>query len=128
MKEAYPVLIWKDGNEYLVRIPDFDIDTEGESIPDAIFMARDAIGLLGIELEDEGVELPKPYNRQETIEGAIMTLVDVDFDEYRKRNDTRLVKKNCTIPYYLSVAAEKEGINCSNVLREALKEKLCLAT
>jgi len=127
MKGVYPVFISQSGSDYLVRIPDFDIDTEGKSLADAIYMARDAIGLMGMDLEDDGKELPLANSSDEVVDGAIKTLVDVDFDEYRKKYDNRLVKKNCTIPYYLSVEAEKNGINCSSVLRDALREKLCLA-
>lgn len=50
----------------------------------------------------------------------IVTLVDVDFAEYRKKVDNKAVKKNCTIPYWLNVEAEKAGINYSKVLQEAL--------
>ncbi len=54
----------------------------------------------------------------------IVTLVDVDFAEYRKRVDQRAVKKNCTIPYWMSVEADKAGINYSRVLQEALSKIL----
>ena len=43
---------------------------------------------------------------------------------YRKKNDNRSVRKNLTIPNWLNIAAEKEHINFSNVLQEALIEKL----
>lgn len=57
-------------------------------------------------------------------ENDIVTWVDVDFAEYRKKVDNRAVKKNCTIPYWLNVKAEKAGINFSKVLQEALLEVL----
>lgn len=127
MTVIYPVILSKDEEGYLVRIPDFHSVTEGDDLADAIFMARDAIGVHCIELQDEGKELPQPFSRQlEKEEGEIETLVDVDLDEYRRKHDNRMVKKNCTIPYYLSVEAEKQGINFSRVLQEALKEKLSM--
>ena len=55
---------------------------------------------------------------------GILTLVDVDIDEYRKRLNNRAGKKNCTLPYWLCAQAEREGINFSKVLQEALSEKL----
>ncbi len=121
MKEAYPVILSKTKDGYFVSIPDFDIATQGKDIPDAIYMARDAIGLMGIDMEDEGKELPKPESVLiEKKDGDIITLVDVDFSEYRKRVDNRAVKKNCTIPYWLNEEAEKAGINFSKVLQDAL--------
>ena len=57
-------------------------------------------------------------------EGDIVTLVDVDFTEYRKRNENRAVRKNVTIPYRVCAAADKEDINYSKVLTEALEKLL----
>lgn len=53
-----------------------------------------------------------------------VTLVDVDLTEYRKRYNNRIVKKNCTIPYYSNVEAKKQGINFLRVLQEALLTKM----
>ena len=128
MVKVYPVILSKDEEGYIVRIPDFKSVTEGKDLGDAISMARDAIGLSGIELEDEGKELPKPFSRRIKKEkDDIETLVDVDFTEYRLRHDNRTVKKNCTIPYYLNVEAEKRGFNFSKILQEALADKLGIA-
>lgn len=123
---AYPVVITKDGPDYLVYIPAFNIDTAGKSIADAIEMARDAIGLVGIEFEDEGKKLPDPLEGEivKEKEDDIVTYVDIDFDEYRMKHDTRKVRKNVTIPYYLNIKAEKIGLNFSRILEEALMEKL----
>ena len=49
-------------------------------------MARDAIGLMGIDMEDEGRHLPEPNSKEQNVEaGDTVTLVDVDFVEYRKK-------------------------------------------
>jgi predicted RNase H-like HicB family nuclease len=129
MKIAYPVILTKGKNHIVVFVPDFNINTQGANEADAMEMARDAIGLMGIDMQDEQEPLPKPSQltdiRQEDKKG-IVTLVDVDFDEYRLRNDTRAVKKNCTIPSWLNFEAEKAGINFSAVLQTALKQELHL--
>lgn len=125
MAVVYPVIMSKDKDGYFVTIPDFDINTEGKTLEEAIFMARDAIGINGLQMEDEGKELPIPFSCDYQKEkDDIETLIDVDFDEYRKKHDNRTVKKNCTIPYYLNVQAEKAGINFSRLLQEALIQKL----
>ena len=126
-RSVYPIIITEEMDGFYVSIPDFDTATQGESIADAIMMARDAIGLMGIDMQDEGKELPVPYSKEyDKQETDIVTLVDVDFAEYRKRVDNRAVKKNCTIPYWLSVEAEKVGINYSRILQEALMNILGL--
>lgn len=121
MKEAYPIFMEKTEDGYYVKIPDFDIGTQGRSVPEAMEMARDAIGLMGIDLQDDGNAIPEPYSAKAKPEkNDIVTLVDIDFSEYRKKADNRAVKKNCTIPYWMSVEADKRGVNYSRVLQEAL--------
>ena len=120
-KRAYPIILEKTEDGYYVRIPDFDAGTQGDSIADAMEMARDAIGLMGIDLQDDGKEIPEPYSvKYEKGKDDIETLVDIDFSEYRKKADNRSVKKNCTIPYWMSVEAEKKGVNYSRLLQEAI--------
>lgn len=57
-KQVYPVVFTPCDEGYLVDVPDFDITTEGRDLADAIDMARGAINLMGITLEDEGKEIP----------------------------------------------------------------------
>jgi len=97
MKQVYPTLITPNGNDFLVYVPDMGIYTEGKDFADAIEMARDAIGLKGIDFEDDGKDFPIPPTQQEAIIKAkedtevfdystgILTFVDVDFTEYRKK-------------------------------------------
>lgn len=136
MKATYPVFIKKDEDMYLVYIPDFNGYTEGLDLYDAVQMARDYISLTGVNNQDEGIEnpIPEPSDIEKAIERAkadadedmdfsdgILTLVDVDFDAYRKALNHRAVKKNCSIPYWMSVEADKRHINYSKVLQEALE-------
>lgn len=128
MKNSYPIILTPDEVGYVVYIPDFSINTEGDTLTEAIEMARDAIGLMGIDMQDDGTTLPEPSDfttiQKNSADGDIVTLVDVDFAEYRRKNDLRTVKKNCTIPSWLNFEAEKAGINFSAVLQAALKKEL----
>ncbi len=127
MKEAYPVILSQGKNFIVVYIPDFEIKTQGKDIAQAMEMARDAIGIMGIDMEDDGESLPAPTPVSEIridSDSDIVTLVDVDFQEYRRKNDMRAVKKNCTIPSWLNFEAEKAGINFSALLTAALKREL----
>ena len=130
MKQVYPVIFTLlDEGGYLVTMPDFDgTNTHGEDLSQAIEMARDAMGLMGICIEDEGKALPNPsaINNIMTDPGEIVSIVDVDFSEYRRRNDLKTVKKNCTIPNWLNIEAEHAGVNFSLVLQNGLKEYLNL--
>ena len=43
---------------------------------------------------------------------------------YRKKHDTKAVKKTLTIPSWLNAAAEEAHINFSSVLQAGLKQQL----
>ncbi len=124
-KIAYPVVLTPDECGYLVYVPAFNIDTSGENMADAMEMARDAIGIIGIEYQDQGMELPSADSGKIVTEkDDIVTYVDIDFDTYRLKCDNKKVRKNVTIPYYLNVKAEKLGLNFSRILEEALLAKV----
>ena len=128
MKNAYPIVITPAGKDYVVYVPDLEINTQGSSIADAMEMARDAIGMWGCYEQDEHRPIPEPRScgNCECSPGDIVTLVDIDFDEYRRKNEQRAVKKNCTIPSWLNEKAEAAGVNFSAVLQDALKARLHL--
>lgn len=125
MKVVYPIILTPVKTGYVVYVPDLGINTQGAGIAEAIDMARDAIGLWGISEQDDGRAIPSPsveYPEHESDE--VVTLVDIDFDAYRRANDSRAVRKNLTIPGWLNERAEKAGINFSQVLQNALKKQL----
>ncbi len=141
MKQVYPTFILntKDGSEhpFLVYVPDMEIFTEGDTFADAIEMARDAIGLAGISIEDNEEEFPAPSDQACVIEKVkqqdteevdfskgVLTYVDVDFSEYRKKINTKTVRRNVALPSWLNYEAEQAGINVSRVLQEALMKVL----
>ena len=130
MRCAYPVIISpaKEGG-YNVYIPDWEINTQGGDLTEAIYMARDAIGGMGCYRQDEKQELPSASSMSAIQEIAhtpcdTVSLVDVDFDAYRRRYDNRTVRKNLTIPSWLNEAAEQSGINFSHALQQVLKDQL----
>jgi predicted RNase H-like HicB family nuclease len=127
MKTAYPTVLTQGKTHVIAYAPDFNINAQGADVADAMEMARDAIGLIGIDMQDDDEQLPEPSplsKVREEYTDAIVTLVDVDFDEYRRQNDLRAVKKNCTIPAWLNAEAERAGVNFSLILQNGLKEYL----
>lgn len=125
MKQAYPIILTPAEHGYVVNVPDLDINTEGESIAEAISMAEDAIGLWGITAQDLSKDIPAPSNSLPKCHAdEIATFAVVDFDAYRRANDIRSIRKNVTIPSYLNELAEKAGISFSQVLQEGLKSRL----
>ena len=133
MKAVYPVFFTKAEDVILVEVPDLEIVTEGEDMSDAIEMARDAIELKCVSLEDDGVTIPQPSSLEQldVNEGTfaqdgqtVISLVDIDSTEYRRKIDTKTVRRNVALPSLLNYEAEHAGINVSRILQEALKTTL----
>lgn len=112
----------------MVSVPDFNASTQGDGFADAIRMTRDLIGIMGIDLIDDGKELPEPFSAEQKPleEGEVMSIVDIDFEEYRRIHETRTVRRNVSLPSWLNVAADKAGLNVSALLQNALKKELNL--
>ncbi len=127
MKHVYPIIISKSGDDFVVSVPDLDINTQGTSIPDAIDMAREAIGLWAMCREDLGEPVPEAKSlKPDCSPDDVVALVDIDFAKFRQIEENRAVRKNCTIPAWLNDAAENANINFSAVLQQALKRELNL--
>lgn len=129
MKNVYPVFFTKTDGMILVEVPDLEILTEGNDMNDAIDMARDAIELKCVSMEDAKEEIPVPSSLSElnisegtfAAEGeTVVSLVDFDSSEYRRKIDTKTVRRNVALPSWLNYEAEKAQINVSRVLQEAL--------
>lgn len=127
MQAVYPVLFTKIKECILVEVPDLEVLTEGKDMKNAIEMARDAMELMCVTLEDYKKEIPEPSNTLDITKGTfsedgetILSYVDIDSGEYRRKIDTKAVIKNVTIPSWLNYEAEHAGINISRVLQEAL--------
>ena len=133
MKTVYPVFFTKTEDKILVEVPDLDILTEGTDMNQAIDMARDAIELKCVSMEDakEDIPLPSDISLLDVTQGTfsedgvtIASLVDIDSGEYRRKIDTRTVRRNVALPSWLNYEAEHAGINVSRVLQEALMATL----
>lgn len=129
MKNVYPVFFTKADTVILVEVPDLEILTEGKDMSDAIEMARDAIELKCVSMEDDGMEIPLPseIHALDVNSGTfaeegdtVISFVDIDSGEYRRKIDTKTVRRNVTIPSWLNYEAEHAGINVSRLLQEAL--------
>ena len=124
---VYPAIFTKmndDGNYYIIDFIDLkNCITEGETIQEAYYMAQDAMGLF----LDELVRFPEPtldFSNIELKENQFISFVSIDMDYYRKKYNNKSVKKTLSIPSWLDTIAEKENINFSQLLQEAIKNKL----
>lgn len=126
MKFVYPACFYPEENgQYSVVVPDLnDAATYGNSLEDAIEMATDLISGLLLESVQDNETLPKVSNVKDITlenENGFVSLIAVDLTEYERLHGNRAVKKTLTIPAWMNTLAEKEGLNFSFILQEALK-------
>lgn len=95
---------------------------------EALYMARDALGLYIVCAEEDGEELPIPtkLNKINLVNNQKITLVEVNMPLFREAVQNSAVKKTLTIPKWLNELAEKNHINFSQVLQTSLKNILNL--
>ncbi len=125
MTKVYPVVLTPTKSGYVVTVPDLDINTQGKDLAEAIYMARDAIGLWGICEQDDGRIVPEPSASEPKHDSnELVSWVDIDFDKYRRANDMTTMRINVSVPKYLKVLGDEAGINFSQELQERLKERL----
>lgn len=127
-KYVYPAIFTpEDEGGYSVFFPDLEgCYTCGDDLQDALFMANDVLTFVLYDYEKEGREIPAP-SKAEDVEkdrGDFVNYVACDTVEYARMHDNKAVKKTLTIPQWLNDAALRADINFSQVLQEALMEKV----
>lgn len=129
MKYIYTALFTpiEDGSGYYAKVPDLPgCITTGNSLSDAIDQITDAMSAWLVVAEDEGEPIapPSPQEKLSVDAGTICSLISADTIEYRAQTDTRAVRKNVSLPSWMVRLADKCGINCSQVLQDALRTLL----
>ena len=128
-KYVYPAIFTPEEHGlYSVDFPDLDgCYTSGENLADALYMAEDVLAFTLYDLEKSGSAIPAPSDNLTAPEGAFVNFVACDTLEYQKRNNNKAIKKTLTIPEWMNEAATAAGINFSQLLQDAISEKLHLA-
>lgn len=127
-KLFYPALFHKaEEGGFWISFPDIpECLTDGDNMEQAYQMAVDALGLALTDMEDNHIAFPKPSpaHQIKIDDDAIIVVIEFDMLAYKKRTNSRAVKKTLTIPEWLNTEAMKLGINFSQVLQEALMSKI----
>ena len=134
MNLIYPAFFTETNDKkstILIYIPDLDGSTEGYGLQDAYTMAKDYIGNALFDkidypktssMSDLRIEDSPFFEKNKTF----LTLIEINIDEFRLMQKSKVVRRNVTLPEWLDIMASKSKINVSAVLQDALKEKLCL--
>ncbi len=126
-KYIYPAVFTPEDGGYSVNFPDFEsCYTEGNTLEEAMEMADDVLCLTLYNMEEAGMAIPVPSSIKDiqTNGNEFVSLIRCDTVEYRKYFDNKAVKKTLTIPNWLNTIAERQGVNFSLILQNALKREL----
>lgn len=133
MKLIYPACFYpcEEGNGYTVVVPDLQgCVTQGETLADAFIMAVDAASGWILDSLEDGEVIPKPSSQSSIkldYDNGFINLIVLDMDTYSEKYGKKAVRKNLTIPAWLNTLAEKEQVNFSTVLQNALIKELHIA-
>lgn len=129
-KLFYPAIFhFAEEGGFCISFPDFpECLTQGDNMQQAYEMASDALGLAITSFLDEQQELPAPTEPYKIIikEKEICVIIEFDMLAYKKRTNSKSVKKTLSIPEWLNEEAIAANLNFSQILQEALKEQLNL--
>lgn len=129
MKDEYvfPAIFYYDKDGISIEFPDLPGCMPcAQSTEEAVKNAKEALGvhLYGMEKDNDDIPEPTDVKDIEVEEGGVLMLVDVYMPVVRDRINNKYVKKTLTLPYWLNAEAERNGVNFSGVLQEALKNYL----
>lgn len=129
-KLFYPALFHKaEEGGFWISFPDIpECLTQGDTMTQAYEMAVEALGLALTDYEQAKIPFPEASDPTTISPEPNTFLVVIEFDmlAYKKRTNSRAVKKTLSIPEWLNEAAIAKGINFSQVLQEALLTKVQL--
>ena len=126
----YPaVFTYEPDQEIAVVFPDLDVATSGFDESDALFSARELLGLALYGLEEDGDPIPEPtpLSKVSLESNERACLIDVYMPSIRMANKNKSVNRTVTLPAWLNAVALEHNINFSQVLQEALKSQLNIA-
>ena len=115
------------GGAFGVYFPDLPgCSSMGDNFNDACRMAEVALGLHLWSMEKDGDVIPEPSQPpfEDVPAGAVVAAITIYPDMVKHEMETRAVRANVTIPFWLKDLADKEGINISQTLQAALRERL----
>ncbi|GED19045.1 type II toxin-antitoxin system HicB family antitoxin [Kurthia gibsonii] len=124
---SFPAIFDYDEDGISVSFPDLPgIFTCGKDEEEAYDYAKEALGLhlFGMEIDGDIIPSPSKINQLDLDSDKAVVIVNIFMPLVRDRVQRATLKKTLTIPKWINDLAEENHINFSQVLQEALKERL----
>ena len=126
IKYTYPAIFHPEADGgYSVSFPQMrGCFTQGDTFEDAVKMATEAMSLYLFSLEEDGEPVPKEDAKIVADSSDLVVAITAWMQPFREEMKNRAVKKTLTIPAWLNQVGEEAGINFSQLLQSAIKERL----
>lgn len=130
---VYPAIFgYEDENKQVgVYFPDIPGCTaQGTGYAEAIEQAQGALSLHLWSMEEDGDYIPAPSRIQDikTEDDEFVTIIKVFMPAYRQVMDSHAENRTVTLPHWLNKAAKSAGVNFSQLLQEAIIQKLGISS
>ena len=122
----YPAVFQKEDVGFSVWVPDLEgCISQGDTFQEAMQYIQEAIGLcLEDSITDGSIPKSSDPSDIQVDENQFIAIVGFDYNEYQKKFSSKAVKKTLTVPAWLNTLSEKNNINFSQVLQNALMHEL----
>jgi len=134
---VFPAIFYQRPQYIAVTFPNFPgcvtqtKDNDKPNFQKAFELAKEALALHLILMQDDGDEIPQPTPIDkldpDEVNGGAITLVEVVLPYYRMKFDSIYERKSVTIPKWLNEYAKEKEINFSKILTDGLIETLGLS-
>ena len=126
----YPaVFTYEEGQEIAVVFPDLDVATSGVDEADAMKSAKELLGIVLMDMDEDGEEIPaaRSLSELEIESNERSVLVEVYMPTIRYANVNKAVSRTITLPAWLNAMAVEKGVNFSQILQKGLKQEFGIA-
>lgn len=111
----------------LATFPDFNGEKViGDNILETQNAARNLLSLILIDLDQASKIIPPPTDIENitSAKEEYVLQITCDISEYQRRQNGKAVKRSVSLPKWLNDEANKRGICCSALLKEALLREI----
>ena len=124
MLKSYPAIFHKEEDgSYWVEFPEFGGGTQGTNVEETLKNAREMLESVLATYIDEELNMPKTSNITTlSVKDGFVSMIQAALTPFIRNN--KAVRKNVTVPEWLVRLADREKINYSEVLTQALETKL----
>ncbi len=101
-----------------------------DTTEEALHNAKEALGLhlYGMEQDNEKIPVPSELKDIRLEKNQVPALIEVFMPPVRARIKDAFVKKTLSLPAWLAAMADENGVNCSKIFQDALKNFLGISS